>query len=500
MNYQLLKIYFLQLSISLVLLLFVACNKQDAIEQNILEKDTLDINSSKTLTDLGNEQWRLGNYQEALKFLSDAYNKVKKSEDKVQMATLLNSLGLVHWRLENNDAAMECYTEAAQLAEQLNMNRLLGLTHTNKALILKEKRVFDEAFYHNNKAIKIFKQLGDSRDLAIAYNNQGQIYRFQGREDAALNYYNFSLEECKKIGYKEGMATAYQNLSTLYAQSGKREEAFNAARKGLSLSLQVDSKVRISEAYMELSKNHEIFSRPDSALYYYKKHYEYEKNILEANQSEQLSKHQASLGLEVKNLRIENLQKEKQIANNRMWFIAVWIIISLLIVAFFIYRYFSKMRSKKRELEMELQNSQEIINIKELELKTYIIDLSKKNAVISRLKEGKREASINPENDLEVAQLLEQKILTDEDWEKFKTRFDAIYPDFFSRIKNSSMPLTEAEIRIMVLMRLELAGKDMANILGISPQSVRVCKMRLKKKLLKDNYDTVEDFLHYLIQ
>jgi hypothetical protein len=49
-------------------------------------------------------------------------------------------------------------------------------------------------------------------------------------------------------------------------------------------------------------------------------------------------------------------------------------------------------------------------------------------------------------------------------------------------------------------MRLELNGKDMANILGISPQSVRVCKMRLKKKLPADKYETVEDFLQFLIK
>ena len=98
-----------------------------------------------------------------------------------------------------------------------------------------------------------------------------------------------------------------------------------------------------------------------------------------------------------------------------------------------------------------------------------------------------------------MAQLLEQKILTDDDWEKFKVKFNSIYPDFFSRIKESHINLTEAEIRIMVLMRLELNGKDMANILGISPQSVRVCKMRLKKKLLKEDYNSVEEFLQYLI-
>ncbi len=484
----------------LFLMLFVIACKPDAQQSSFLPDNTPDASTS--LTDLGNEQWRMGNYEEALKYFSDAYAQVKQSGDEEQMATLLNNLGLVHWRLENNEAAMECYKEAAQLAEKLNMRRLLGLTHTNRALILKEQKKFSEAFEHNNKAIEIFLQLKEPRDLAIAYNNQGQIYRYSEQLEPALKYYKLSLEECRKNEYMEGMATAYQNLSTVYALKGNKSKAFEAARKCLALSLKLNSKVRVSEAYLELSKNHEQFSRPDSALHYYKKHYEWAREIWESNQKETLSRYQANLGVEVKNLQIENLQNQKEIATNRLWFIGIGIFILLLFAAFFVYRFLSKIKFRKSQLELELYNSQQIINVKEKELKTYIVDLSKKNFIISRLQEDKAKETVSSEgdnNDEEVAQLLEQKILTDDDWEKFKTRFNSIYPDFFSRIRESHINLTEAEIRIMVLMRLELNGKDMANILGISPQSVRVCKMRLKKKLLKENYDSVEGFLQYLI-
>ena len=173
------------------------------------------------------------------------------------------------------------------------------------------------------------------------------------------------------------------------------------------------------------------------------------------------------------------MQNEREIASNRLWFIAIGVFIVLLIVAFFVYRYLSKIKFRKQQLEQELINSQQIIYVKEQELKTYIIDLSNKNSIINRLKEDAAQEISEPielkdENDEEVAQLLEQKILTDDDWEKFKIRFNSIYPGFFSRIKERHIALTEAETRILVLMRLELNGKDMANILGISSQSVRV--------------------------
>jgi len=476
------------------LMLAVACNenrKNTAIKNDPSAKDT-----SATLTNLGNEQWRTGNYQKALNYFTQAYEKVKTSGDEMETATLLNNLGLVHWRLENNAAAMECYTEAAALAKKTDMKRLLGLTHTNRALILKEQRNFKAAFAQNNEAIKIFKEIDEPRDLAIAYNNQGQIYRFSDAFDAALKYYLLSLEECKKINYSEGMATAYQNLSTVYAKQGNKEKALDTGHKCLNLSYKVKSKVRISEGLRELSRNYDLFNVQDSALYYFKKHYDVEKDIMEANQSNLLSQYQANLGIEVKNLRIKNLQNEKEIANSRFMLIAVCVLATLLISAFFIYRYLSVIRFRKKQLELQLENSLQLIHVKEEELKTYIIDLTHKNNIINKLQEPDKEA-INTEYN--VDDLLEQKIFTDDGWDKFKKRFAAIYPDFFSRIRQSDISVTEAEVRILVLMRLKLNGNDMANVLGISPQSVRACKMRLKKKLQANDYQTVEDYLHYIV-
>ena len=476
-------------------LLVVACTDDTDKDKPIKAAGPAD-GTSQFVTNQGNDQWRMGNYEQALKYFTKAYQMVKQSGDEAQTATLLNNLGLVHWRLENNTQAMECYIEAAALAEKNDMKRLLGLTYTNRALILKEQRNFNEAFNQNNEAIRLFKEINEPRDLAIAYNNQGQIYRFSDNFPEALTYYLLSLKECEKINYTEGMATAYQNLSTVYAKQGNKKKALAAGHKCLNLSLMVNSKVRISEGYRELSRNYDVFNQPDSALYYFKKHYDFEKQIMEANQSNLLTQYQANLGVEVKNLRIKNLQNEKEIADNKLLLLLVSAFMVLLVSAFFVYHYLSLISFRKKQLELELQNSKKLISVKEEELKTYIVDLAHKNNIISRLKE-------EPKNEIdyttqEVSELLEQKILTDDGWDSFRTRFKAIYPDFFSRIRQSGIAATEAEIRVMVLMRLQLNGIEMANILGISPQSVRACKMRLKKKLQAENYETVEDYLKHI--
>jgi tetratricopeptide (TPR) repeat protein len=476
----------------LLLLLFCACRRDEKL--NTTTENTPLLPDS--LSTLGTKEWETGNYQKALEYYTIAYKKYSASRDEKQMANVLNNMGLVNWSLHHNKQAMEYFTEAAEICEKHNLKRLLGLTYTNRALIYKQSKEFDKAFAHNNKAIKLFKELNSPRDLAIAYNNEGQFYRFTDKPDRALAYYKFSLDECQKANYKLGMATALQNMATIYTSQGKTEKAFEAAKKSLTYSIETKSKVRISEAYYEVAAAYENLKVPDSALYYYKMHFDMEMDLLEANQSEHLSRNLAELTIEAKNLRIKNLQNEKEIAKSHLIVTLFGILAFLLIGTLILYSYFSKMNFRKRQLETELFNSKRILEIREEELRTYMIDLSGKNAIIQSLqKNAAPEPVAIYVSEEEIAELLEQKILTDDNWENFKARFKDIYPVFFNRIRESGIQLTEAETRLLVLMRLDLNSKDMANILGISPQSVRVCKMRLKKRLPAEKYASVEDFL-----
>jgi DNA-binding CsgD family transcriptional regulator len=106
----------------------------------------------------------------------------------------------------------------------------------------------------------------------------------------------------------------------------------------------------------------------------------------------------------------------------------------------------------------------------------------------------------SPEDSNRFKQLLEQKILTDEDWVVFKEKFKNIYPMFFTRIKQAKILLSEAEIRIIMLLCLNLTGKEMAATLGISDQSARVGKLRLKKKLQTEGYASIGEFIPLLVK
>lgn len=440
-------------------------------------------------------QWFVGNFRDGLAHFSVAYKLAKDKEDEHQMAVILNNLGLLYWSLNDDEAAMECYNEATPLAEKLSLKRLLGLLHTNKGLVLRKQKQYEEALEQNNIAIDIFKETEIPRDLAIAYNNHGQIFKVQKQMDSALYYYNKALDIYHLINYKDGMSATYHNLSEIYASKGLEAEALNAARISLQKGMEVGSSVRVEDAYKNLSTIHEHFSHFDSALIYQKKYAESKTETLLSTYSKQLAEYETEMRTEIKNLRIENLEKEKTIAINRMWLSISIFILVLLMVTFFVYRKLHRARVKKRRLELELENSQKILHVKELELKSYIVDLAKKNRMLNELQAQLAHKAEDDDKTSNVAQLLNQKILTDDDWKTFKEKFSIVYPHFFARIKQYDVHISEAEARFLVLFKLDLSGKEMANMLGISPQSVRALKMRMKKKLNRRGYDSVEDFV-----
>jgi hypothetical protein len=394
---------------------------------------------------------------------------------------------------------MESYTESARLAAASGERRLLGLTCLNRAILLKNQDDIPEAFRMNHEAVSIFTELHARRDLALAWNNEGQIHKHLGRPDSALTYYRRSLQLCEAEDDTMGRATAWYNLCDIAARKGLRKEAFSHGWRALALAMSVHSKVRISETLLQLSALHERYGRPDSALAYFKVYNAYQDSLNAANRSEALAIQQARLGAEVKDLRIRNLQNEHSLQQARVSMAIAGILVLALLGGFLVYRRLMVMRERKRLLEMELVNARTVLGIQARELKEHILAITEKTAQVNRLQAELADRPVHAfAHEVEVAELLEQKILTDEDWSGFKKKFACIYPQFFARLKLLGLGLTEGEVRFMVLQRLGLAPKEMAEVLGISPQSARVGKLRLKKKLAAEGMGSLEDFAERL--
>lgn len=76
-----------------------------------------------------------------------------------------------------------------------------------------------------------------------------------------------------------------------------------------------------------------------------------------------------------------------------------------------------------------------------------------------------------------------------QDWDEFELWFTEVHNDFFDNLRGQHPELTQREIKVCALLRLNLISKDIANLMNVQPKTVEIYRHRIRKKigLLPDN-------------
>ncbi len=144
----------------------------------------------------------------------------------------------------------------------------------------------------------------------------------------------------------------------------------------------------------------------------------------------------------------------------------------------------------------------QIIQIKDKELTESALHLIKSNefneGIIKKL--NKLNTYLSSKNN--DAQQLMNSIVTDlnnrikeDSWFRFHLSFDNIHKDFKRNLTKEYPELTSTDINICTFIRLGMNIKDIASVLNLSPDSVKVSRSRLRKKLKLKQSQNFETFL-----
>ena len=96
----------------------------------------------------------------------------------------------------------------------------------------------------------------------------------------------------------------------------------------------------------------------------------------------------------------------------------------------------------------------------------------------------------------ELVKEIDFNLKQEQEWDEFMTFFKEIHPEFIKKLSAlSENSLSPAELRLGMLLRLNLSSKEIASILRVTPDSVRVARYRLRKKLPIDQKDELVNFM-----
>ena len=150
------------------------------------------------------------------------------------------------------------------------------------------------------------------------------------------------------------------------------------------------------------------------------------------------------------------------------------------------------------QLQMEKLKSE--VEFKSRELASSTLHLAQQNDTV--LKAIERIEAINTIKDVEaktklkeIVGSLKEMISEESNWEQFELHFNEIHDNFIKRLKSEFPHLTARDIRLCAYLRMNLASKEIAPLMGISYRGVEALRYRIRKKLQLKPEDNLTDFI-----
>lgn len=427
-------------------------------------------------------------FKEAYFFLYKANNRQHLFQFQRQHTRfrLYEELGLSYYYFKRFSEAEVQFHYARR--EASNDYERIGLYNT-LGLIKREMGSGDSSRIYFEKALFLAKKVSHKPWVAVISGNLGNYYWKVGNLQKARQLcerdYQFSLETGQN-------GSAFSALCLLLEMDLK-QEFIDQAQKKLKLleEMMGQSGYNISEyrlyyrartAFLEATGDHK------GALISYRKVVLYSDTIRQRTDMENSKKTEFQVDFERKQAEISVLHEKKKNGE-----IVIYGLVFLTIIIISVFLVFLNMFAKRRKREREIatlkqQKISRELEDTEREMRVMLTNLMEKNALIERLTEEIHQfQSASQEIPEEKLKLLEKlhsfSLLTDDDWLDFKRLFERLNPNFFARLQQSAPDLTNAEIRLVTLLKLNLSNLEISRALGISADSVRKTSLRLRKKL-----------------
>jgi tetratricopeptide (TPR) repeat protein len=473
---------------------------KEGISHNRKLGDTLGIISQ--LNDIGNLYKKQTQYDRALE---NFFRAMKLSEDNGldrAIASIAGNIGLVYFEIKNQEKAKEYYRRALKINKKLENRHGMSINYNNLGLLHGDQGDYEQALKYHFQALDIRRDLDYTIRIANSLNNIGRIYMQQKTYDKAIDYLNRAL---KMNDNRDPDLTSiiHENLAKVYFSSERYDSALIHAEKTLSLSRDFGTQLGMKVGFELLTDIYSTLGDYESAFYYQQKLLAVKDSILNKEKARQINELQTKYETAQKEKEIALLEKEKeQQALLRNAFLVGLILIG--IIGILVYnRQRIKINKNRAELEntrLKEEQLEQEIEFKNKQLTTHTLHLVQKNETMKELKN--KISSIRQSDNGDISKSLQKlrnmvdySFSLDEDWEEFRLYFEEVHTDFFDTLKERYPDITPNELRLSALAKLNLSIKETATILGITPDSVKTARYRLRKKLGLETEENLTEFM-----
>lgn len=406
----------------------------------------------------------------------------------ISRSKLFEDMGISYYNFKRMNLAKKWLFKAIQEKDiqpvsEINVYNTIAMIHRNQ-------QQEDSSKFYFEKALLLAKKYQKKEWIGIISGNLG--YHYLIRKDY-LNGRKLVRKDLE-ISHETKQWTSALLAQCILAEIDIIEKQTENAREGIeraSLLLEKSPTLEGKYYYYKVNTKYlEHISDFEGALKSYKRIVAYKDTIDQKLNLENFSNIEFQLNFEKKQAEIGFLREKKK--QNELIIIILFISIVSVSISFTVI-FFQYRKRKTREEEIlnveKLRMAQELKSTDE-QMRKVLKDLINKNQLVENLSEEIEQIKLSDTDSklkIETAKLSEKLqsfvLLTEENWMDFKKLFEKLNPGFFEHFSTQYPDLTNAEVRLAALIKLNLSNSEMAHTLGISPNSVRKTNLRLRKRL-----------------
>ena len=273
-----------------------------------------------TYSNMGNCYSAMGSYPEALDYFLKALKVYEQIDDKKGIALCLGNLGQVYADMEENTKAIEYVNRslAVPFVSPDPMDRVNRYENAGGVYLV----VFDHA--DAEKAFKEALRIADSARLDGSQIdrilcNLGEVYVDAKKYDSAAIVYQRCLADAEISFNPAVYGLTLRGMGKVLVATGKLSDGIDHLNKAMEIFIRNDLTREVEEAADDLRKAYEQAGNTALALRYTKMYYDYRDTLYNEKKDRKVQQLQYEYELEKKQHQIGLLNRDKTIANTRMW-------------------------------------------------------------------------------------------------------------------------------------------------------------------------------------
>jgi len=411
------------------------------------------------LTEMGNALREKAEYANALEVQYRALAILDLHENLLKRSIVLSNIAVIYQDVHDLERAASFWERSAILKKESGDISGLATVMYNRGVIAREKGNFEEARAYYQRTLQLAGSVGLPDFEVYVSDSLGQIELEEHHYAAARKLFERAQEISKSLNLRSIQCSSLIGL-------GRSEIALDHTKKGLThlqvalrLSEEAEMPELICESCSALAKGFERSGNLKEAVKYFNRFIELNDVLHSQQRQRALVEIQARIEIEKadrERARMELLAKD------------------------------ATERANILKSETERQSQQ---------LTALALQLVEKNEFLCNLREDLESDAKRSRKSKAMVERIDTHIHSDRDWETFEHQFNQVHRDFLSKLAAAYPALTPTEMKIAVLIKLNLTSKAIANLLCLSARTVENHRQSIRRKLKLHADDNLVSFL-----